>query len=48
MAIPNPIVKFTYQDYLNTSEDKRYELLDGDLVTIATLLENFTRVFPPS
>ena len=36
MAIPNPIVKFTYQDYLNTSEDKRYELLDGDLVTIAT------------
>ena len=36
MAIPNPIVKFTYQDYLNTSEDKRYELLDGDLFTIAT------------
>lgn len=31
MAIPNPTVKFTYQDYLNTPEDKRYELIDGDL-----------------
>lgn len=32
MAIPNPVVKFTYQDYLNTPEDKRYELLDGELL----------------
>ena len=32
MAIPNPLVKFTYEDYLNTPEDKRYELLDGELV----------------
>ena len=32
MAIPNPEVKFTYQDYLNTPEDKRYELLDGELI----------------
>ncbi len=32
MAIPNPTVKFTYQDYLNAPEDKRYELLDGELV----------------
>ena len=32
MAIPNPIIKFTYEDYLNTPEDKRYELLDGELV----------------
>ncbi len=31
MAIPNPTVKFTYEDYLNTPEDKRYELIDGDL-----------------
>ena len=36
MAIPNPIVKFTYQDYLNTPEDKRYVLLDGELVTVST------------
>ena len=34
MTIPKPIIKFTYEDYLNTPEDKRYELLDGDLVTI--------------
>ncbi len=32
MPIPNPEVKFTYQDYLNTPEDKRYELLDGELI----------------
>ena len=32
MAIPNPLVKFTYEDYLNAPEDKRYELLDGELV----------------
>lgn len=31
MAIPNPTVKFTYEDYLNTPEDRRYELIDGDL-----------------
>ena len=28
----NHLIKYTYQDYLNTPEDKRYELLDGDLV----------------
>ena len=32
MTIPEPIIKFTYEDYLNTPEDKRYELLDGELV----------------
>ena len=32
MAIPNPTIKFTYEDYLNTPDDKRYELLDGELV----------------
>ena len=34
MAIPNPLIKFTYEDYLNTPDDKRYELLDGDLVAL--------------
>ena len=29
---PRPKIKFTYQDYKNAPEDKRYELLDGDLV----------------
>ncbi|MDE3000750.1 MAG: Uma2 family endonuclease [Gemmatimonadota bacterium] len=33
MAIPDPAVKFTVQDYSNTPEDKRCELLDGELIT---------------
>ena len=36
MTIPKPIIKFTYEDYLNAPEDKRYELLDGELVPIPT------------
>jgi Uma2 family endonuclease len=32
MTSPRPKVKFTYIDYVNAPEDKRYELLDGDLV----------------
>ena len=27
-----PRLKLTYTDYLTTPEDKRYELLDGELV----------------
>ena len=32
MTIPNPAIKFTYEDYRHTPDDKRYELLDGDLI----------------
>ena len=32
MLSPNPAVKFTYEDYQHTPEDKRYELLDGELI----------------
>lgn len=32
MASSTPAIKFTYEDYRNAPEDKRYELLDGDLV----------------
>jgi Uma2 family endonuclease len=32
MPIPNPAIKFTYDDYRNTPDDSRYELLDGELV----------------
>ena len=32
MTVPNPAIKFTYQDYLNTPDDKRYELIDGELI----------------
>ena len=27
MAIPNPLIKFTYDDYLNTPDDKRLRTL---------------------
>ena len=32
MARSTPAIKFTYADYRNTPDGKRYELLDGDLV----------------
>ncbi len=32
MLSPNPAVKFTYEDYQHTPEDKRYELLEGALI----------------
>ena len=32
MPIPNPAVKFTYDDYLNTPDGSRCEVLDGELV----------------
>ena len=34
MATTEPVVKFTYADYLTTPEDERYELLDGDLMMV--------------
>ena len=32
MATAQPVLKFTYEDYRTAPEDKRYELLDGDLL----------------
>ena len=32
MTSPNPAIKFTYQDYINTPDDKRYELIDEELI----------------
>ncbi len=34
MATPQPVVKFAYEDYLTTPPDKRYELLDGELLMV--------------
>ena len=34
MATQRRIVKFTYEDYKHTPEDKRYELLDGELIMV--------------
>ena len=36
MAAAKPAAKLTYEDYRNTPEDERYELLDGGLVMAAT------------
>lgn len=30
-------IKFTYEDYRHTPEDKRYELIDGELILAASL-----------
>ena len=35
MASTQPVVKFTYEDYLATPDDERYELPDGDLIMVA-------------
>ena len=32
MVRPNPWVKFTVKDYMTTPEDKRYQLLDGEMI----------------
>ena len=32
MVSPMPVVRFTYEDYRNTPDERRYELLDGELV----------------
>ena len=36
MTTARPVLKFTYDDYRTTPEDKRYELLDGDLLLTPT------------
>ena len=33
MATPRQKTKLTFQDYLETPDDERYELLDGELIT---------------
>ena len=35
MVVSTPAARFTYEDYRNTPEDQRCELLDGDLVMTA-------------
>ena len=44
MASSTPTVKLTYDDYCNAPEDKRYELLDGDLVVVPAPREVHQRV----
>jgi Uma2 family endonuclease len=37
-------VRFTYQDYLNLPEDRRYEILDGDLLMSPSPTERHQRL----
>ena len=32
MTQPKPRIRFTIKDYMTTPEDKRYQLLDGELI----------------
>lgn len=36
MSTPNPAIRYSYDDYkcLSNATDKRYELLDGDLLMV--------------
>ena len=34
MVVSQAAPKLTYRDYLNTSDDERYELLDGELIMV--------------
>lgn len=44
MTSPNPAIKFTYQDYINTPDDKRYELIDGELILVPAPRRDHQRV----
>ena len=44
MASSTPTFKFTYADYRNAPDDKRNELLDGDLVVVPAPKEVHQRV----
>ncbi|MCF6155749.1 MAG: Uma2 family endonuclease [Candidatus Brocadia sp.] len=39
-----PKVKFTYQDYLHMSEDRRYELIEGEFFMVLSLNEYHQRI----
>ncbi len=36
--------KYTYEDYLKTSDDKQYELIDGELLTTPSPVPNHQRI----
>ena len=44
MSAPNPRIKLTYQDYANTPDDERYELLDGELIRMTAPAEIHQRI----
>ena len=44
MVVAQTKTKFTYEDYKNTPEDERYELIDGELIMAAAPKEAHQRV----
>ncbi len=44
MVYANPAFKLTYEDYANIPGDERYELIDGELVMVASPSERHQRV----
>ena len=44
MVAQKPRTKLTYEDYKNTPEDERYELIDGELIMAAAPKEAHQRV----
>ena len=44
MVAQQPKTKFTYEDYKNTPEDERYELIDGELIMAAAPKKAHQRV----
>ena len=44
MVTQKPRIKLTYEDYRTTPEDKRYELLDGELIMAPAPRTNHQRV----
>jgi Uma2 family endonuclease len=44
IKMPKTAVKFTYRDYLHLPEDKRYELIEGELLMIPSPLTYHQRI----
>ena len=40
------VIKFNYQDYLQLPEDKRYEIIDGDLFMVPSPNERHQHILP--
>ena len=44
MVSPQPQTKLTYEDYIKTPDDERWELIDGELITPAAPSVSHQRV----
>ena len=44
MVQPKPRVKFTVKDYMSTPNDKRYQLLDGEMIVMPSPITKHQRI----